>query len=49
MKKVENPDEKIARYFWGSLLAFTVLIILDVITGFGVTSWIFRLFFPGKV
>ncbi|CAG9811342.1 unnamed protein product [Chironomus riparius] len=49
MKKQENPSLRYARYFWGSLLGFTILLIFDIITGFGVTSAVIGFLFPGKV
>lgn len=49
MKKQEDNALRNARYFWGSLLGFTIILILDIVTGFGVTSAIINLIFPGKV
>jgi hypothetical protein len=49
MKKPEDNSLKNALYFWGSLLGVTILLILDTVTGFGVTSAFIKLFFPEKV
>lgn len=49
MKKLDNDKMRVARYFWVSVLFLTLLVILDVIFGIGLTSSILKFFLPGKV
>jgi len=49
MRKQDDQSLRYARYFWGSLLGFTIVLILDIITGFGVTSAVIKFFVPGKI